>query len=94
MSLDQVKFDDVVFVSARPDVSIIVNIPGQYSLSDRWKPCGERRVFACRAVSASARAIALLCPVNGKAGNRVIAHIDHLGKLEGPSVGCLSVGSS
>jgi hypothetical protein len=31
----------------------------------------------------SARAIARACPVNGKVGERVIAHIDHLGKLEG-----------
>jgi hypothetical protein len=84
MSLNQAEFGEVDTVERQPDVRIIVNIPGRYSLSDRRDARGERRVFACRAVNVSPRAIALAAPVNGKIGERVIAHIEHLGKLEGP----------
>jgi hypothetical protein len=45
---------------------------------------GERRVFACRAMSVSCHTITLAAPVKGKVGERVIAHIEHLGKLDGP----------
>ena len=86
MSLDDAELDDVVFVERRHDVRIIVNIPGRFSLSDRRDARGERRVFACRAVNLSACAVALASPVNAKVGERVLAHIDHLGKLEGAVV--------
>jgi len=86
MSLKDAEFGDVVFVERRRDVRIIVSIPGRYSLSDRRDARGERRVFACRAVNVSPHAIALATPVNGNVGERVFAHIDHLGKLEGPVV--------
>ncbi len=92
MSLDAMEFGDVVFVERRHDLRIIVSIPGRYSLTERPDVRGERRVFACRAVNVSARAIALAAPVNGKMGERVIAHIDHLGKLEGPIVRLLAQG--
>ena len=84
MSLNQGEFGDVVFVERRRDVRIIVSIPGRYSLAGRRDARGERRVFSCRAVNVSPHAIALAAPVNGSVGERVIAHIDHLGKLEGP----------
>jgi hypothetical protein len=84
MSLNQAKFGDGVFVERRHDVRIIVNIAGRYSLADRRDARGERRIFACRAINVSPNTIALAAPVNGKVGERVIAHIDHLGKLEGP----------
>jgi hypothetical protein len=92
MSLNEVKFGDVVLVERRRDVRIIVSIPGRYSLSDRRDARGDRRVFACRAVNVSALAMALATPVNGKLGERVIAHIDHLGKLEGPIIRLLERG--
>jgi len=92
MSLNEAEFGDVIFVERRHDVRIIVSIPGRYSLSDRRDSRGERRVFACRAVNLSPRAIALAAPVNGKVGERVIAHIDHLGKLEGPIGRLLELG--
>jgi PilZ domain len=82
MSL-QVEFDDVVFVERRRDIRIIVSVPGRYSLADHRNARGERRVYACRAVNVSPQAIALATPVSGAMGERVIAHIDHLGKLEG-----------
>jgi hypothetical protein len=83
MSLEEIELGDLVFVERRHDIRVIVNIPGRFSLSDRRDKRGERRVFACRAVNVSAQAVALTSPVSGKVGERVIAHIDHLGKLEG-----------
>jgi hypothetical protein len=85
MSLEeQLKFGEVVFAEPQQDVRVIVSVPGRYSLADKRNARGERRVFACRAVYLSSREIGLAGPVNGKVGERVIAHIDHLGKLEGP----------
>jgi hypothetical protein len=83
LSLQDVEIGDVVFVERRRDVRIIVNVAGRFSLSDRRDAHGERRVFACRAVNLSPRAVALATVVDGKPGERVIAHIDHLGKLQG-----------
>src|SRR5271155_1648140 len=72
------------FVEADFGIRVLANIPGRYSLADLRNSRGERRVFACRAVNLSCRAIALAAPVKGKVGERVIAHIDRLGRLEGP----------
>lgn len=79
MLLNEADFADTDF-----GVRVLANIPGRYSLADLRNSRGERRVFACRAVNLSCRAIALAAPVKGKVGDRVIAHIDRLGKLEGP----------
>ncbi len=83
MALDLTELSDFVIVERRSDVRIIVNIAGRFSLADRRNAQGDRRVFACRAVNLSPHAIALASPISGKAGERVMAHIDHLGKLEG-----------
>lgn len=92
MSLNAAEFGDVAFVERRLDVRIIVSIPGRYSLSDLRDVRGECPVFACRAINVSPNAIALAAPVSGKVGKRVIAHIDHLGKLEGPIIRHLGQG--
>jgi hypothetical protein len=84
MSLNQAELGDADSVERQSDVRIIVSIPGRYSLANRRDGRGERRVFACRTVIVSPRAIALAAAVNGKVGERVIAHLDHLGKVEGP----------
>lgn len=91
MSAELAQADDLMFVEARRDSRVIVNVPAQFSLSDRRNRRGERRVFRCRAVYLSARAIGFVSPVKVKVGGRVIAHIECLGKLEG-SVGCLLEG--
>jgi hypothetical protein len=75
--------DDVVWVDRRQDARIVVSIPGQFSLADRRDMRGERRVFSCRAINVSSHAIALASAVSGKVGDRVIAEIEHLGKLKG-----------
>lgn len=91
MSAQLAQADDVVFVEERRDSRVIVNIPAQFSLSDRRNRRGERRVFRCRAVYLSARAIGFVSSVKVKVGERIIAQVDRLGKIEG-TVGCLLEG--
>jgi len=53
-----------------------VDLLGRYMLSDR-------REFPCQVVNMSPGGIALLAPVSGTPGERVIAYIDHVGRIEG-----------
>jgi len=53
-----------------------VNLLGRYMLADR-------REFACQVANMSPGGMALIAPVSGKTGERIIAYIDHLGRLEG-----------
>jgi hypothetical protein len=53
-----------------------VNLLGRYMLPDR-------REFPCQVVNMSPGGMALVAPVAGAAGERVIAYVDHLGRLEG-----------
>jgi PilZ domain len=53
-----------------------VKLLGRYMLADR-------REFPCQVVNMSPGGIALIAPVSGQPGERVIAYIDHLGRLEG-----------
>jgi len=43
----------------------------------------DRREFPCQVVNMSPGGIALIAPVSGNVGDRVIAYVDHLGRLEG-----------
>jgi hypothetical protein len=84
MSLEkQLELGDVVFVEPQKDVRVIVRVPGRYSLANHRDARGKRRVFPCRAVYLSPQEVALAGPVHGRVGDRVIADIDHLGRLEG-----------
>jgi hypothetical protein len=53
-----------------------VNLLGRYMLADR-------REFPCQVVNMSPGGMALIAPVGGLNGERVIAYVDHLGRLEG-----------
>jgi len=53
-----------------------VNLLGRYMLADR-------REFPCQVVNMSPGGMALIAPAAGEVGERVIAYIDHLGRLEG-----------
>jgi hypothetical protein len=53
-----------------------VNLLGRYMLADR-------REFPCQVVNMSPGGMALIAPVCGQPGERVIAYVDHLGRLEG-----------
>jgi hypothetical protein len=53
-----------------------VNLLGRYMLADR-------REFPCQVVNMSPGGMALIAPVGGAQGERIIAYVDHLGRLEG-----------
>src|SRR5713101_6618270 len=53
-----------------------VNLLGRYMLADR-------REFPCQVANMSPGGMALIAPVCGLSGQRVIAYVDHVGRLEG-----------
>jgi hypothetical protein len=53
-----------------------VNLLGRYMLADR-------REFPCQVINMSPGGMALVAPVGGAPGERIIAYVDHLGRLEG-----------
>ncbi len=53
-----------------------VNLLGRYMLADR-------RECPCQVVNMSPGGMAMIAPVAGASGERVIAYVDHLGRLEG-----------
>jgi hypothetical protein len=53
-----------------------VDLLGRYMLADR-------REFPCQVVNMSPGGMAVIAPVGGQPGERVIAYVDHLGRLEG-----------
>jgi hypothetical protein len=55
---------------------VTVNLLGRYMLADR-------REFPCQVSDISLGGMALIAPVAGKVGERVIAYVDHVGRLEG-----------
>src|SRR3569833_3070795 len=52
------------------------NLLGRFMLADR-------RDFPCQVINMSPGGMALHAPVRGAPGERVIAYVDHLGRLEG-----------
>lgn len=62
-----------------------VNLLGRYMLADR-------REFPCQVVNMSPGGIAMVAPVSGDPGERVIAYVDHLGRLEGKIARLLDTG--
>src|SRR5215475_12934731 len=55
---------------------VSVNLLGRYMLPDR-------REFPCQVTDMSPGGMALIAPVAGQVGDRVIAYVDHVGRLEG-----------
>jgi hypothetical protein len=55
---------------------VSVNLLGRYMLADR-------REFPCQVSNMSPGGMALIAPVAGEVGERVIAYVDHVGRLEG-----------
>ena len=53
-----------------------VNLLGRYMLADR-------REFPCQVTDMSPGGMAMIAPVSGQNGERVIAYVDHVGRLEG-----------
>jgi len=65
--------------SAHRFQSVRVNLLGRYMLADR-------REFPGQIVSMSPGEMTMIAPQSGAAGERVIAYIDHVGRLEGTIV--------
>ena len=55
---------------------VSVNLLGRYMLADR-------REYPCQVSNMSPGGMALIAPVAGNVGDRVIAYVDHVGRLEG-----------
>ncbi|TYC56405.1 PilZ domain-containing protein [Rhodobacterales bacterium] len=53
-----------------------VNILGRFMLEDR-------REYPCQVIDMSPGGMAMITPVSGKVGERVIAYLDHLSRVEG-----------
>jgi hypothetical protein len=53
-----------------------VDLLGRYMLEDR-------REFPCQVINMSPGGLALVAPACGRIGERVVAYIDHVGRLEG-----------
>ena len=53
-----------------------VNLLGRYVLPDR-------REFPCQVIDLSPGGMALIAPIVAELGDRVIAYVDHIGRLEG-----------
>jgi hypothetical protein len=52
----------------------------------------DRREYPCQVQDMSPGGMALVAPVSGKAGERVVAYVDHLGRLEGTVVRVYATG--
>ena len=77
MSLPQKKHSIVPLSEERRRFQRVhVDLLGRYMLADR-------REFPCQVVNMSPGGMALIAPVGGNIGDRVIAYVDHLGRLEG-----------
>lgn len=83
---------DLEFVDRRQELRIVVRIPGRFSLASRRHSNGERRQFACRAVSISQSSMMLAAAVRGPIGERVIAYFEEFGKIQGSIVRVLDGG--
>jgi len=55
---------------------VSIDLLGRYMLPDR-------REYPCQVINMSPGGMALIAPVGGQPGERVIAYVDHLGRLEG-----------
>jgi hypothetical protein len=53
-----------------------VSLLGRYMLADR-------REFPCQTLDMSPGGVSLVAPVAGRPGDRVVAYLDHLGRVEG-----------
>jgi hypothetical protein len=77
MALPQAKPQQVKHAQERRrHQRVRVNLLGRYMLSDRQE-------YPCQVVNMSPGGMALIAPTIGKVGERVIAYVDHLGRLEG-----------
>ncbi|GGE83861.1 PilZ domain-containing protein [Stappia taiwanensis] len=58
---------------------VAVNVLGRFMLEDR-------REYPCQVINMSPGGAALIAPVQAKLGERVVAYLDHIGRIEGEVV--------
>lgn len=78
--------NDIIIIDRTQVARTSASIPGRYALASRRNSRGERREFACRTVDISCHDLALIGPVTGPIGERVIARFDEFGQLDGQIV--------
>jgi hypothetical protein len=78
--------NDITIIERNRFARTSATILGRYSLASRRNIRGERREFSCRTVDISCYDLAVMVPVSGPIGERVIASFNELGKLEGQIV--------
>src|ERR1700719_3632452 len=77
MSLPQKKYMILPLSEERRRFQRVhVDLLGRYMLADR-------REFPCQVINMSPGGMALIAPIGGAPGERIIAYVDHLGRLEG-----------
>jgi hypothetical protein len=77
MALPQTKAAIVPLADERRRFQRVrVNLLGRYMLADR-------REFPCQVTDMSPGGMAVIAPVSGQIGERIIAYVDHVGRLEG-----------
>jgi hypothetical protein len=77
MSMPQIKRKYLPLAEERRRFQRVkINLLGRYMLVDRSE-------FPCQVINMSPGGMALIAPVTGKPGERVVSYIDHLGRIEG-----------
>jgi len=76
MALVQRKLVQPVAEERRRFQRVKVHLLGRYMLSDR-------REYPCQVINMSPGGLALLAPGIGNIGERVVAYLDHIGRVEG-----------
>lgn len=76
MALAQKKSIHPVAAERRRFQRVKVHLLGRYMLPDR-------REFPCQVINMSPGGLAMLAPGIGNVGDRVIAYLDHIGRVEG-----------
>jgi len=64
---------------------VLIALLGRYMLADR-------REFPCQVANMSPGGMAVIAPASGQPGERVIAYVDHVGRLEGKIARCFENG--
>src|SRR5260370_31582827 len=76
MKMAQKKSSRPAPVERRRFQRVKVHVLGRYMLTDR-------REFPCQVINMSPGGLAMLAPGIGNVGDRVIAYLDHIGRVEG-----------
>jgi hypothetical protein len=77
--LEPIAPNDLAYEERRRFQRVRVNLLGRYMLLDK-------REFPCQVIEMSPGDMVLIAPQVAREGERIIAYIDHLGRLEGTTV--------